>query len=168
MEFWVMVLCAVFHDRRAVCVSTEAWKIGYYTGASSVAKFFKRKVLHSLVPAAVLVFVHWNVFLTSSIVMTFLSEVAGITVLSISVHLTELSSDSNLVKKVIGKTKFIVRHNRFSWRWHSCHSFHGIPNLFEVIGCAAVSLPSIWFSAHVLSVGVLQNLCFWKPLSLCL
>lgn len=74
--------------------------MGCHTGAEVlVAKFFRRKALHSSGPVAFLVLVHRNIFLISSSVMVILSEGAGVTALSISSHLLKLSEDSNLVKK---------------------------------------------------------------------
>ena len=81
-------------------MSTEVWNIGCHTGASSDAKFLRRKALHSSGPLAFPVLVHRNTLLTSSSVMVILSEGAGITALSISVHFEELSNDSNLAKNV--------------------------------------------------------------------
>ena len=52
-------------------------------------------------PADFFVVVHCNIFLTSSTVMTILSEAAGTTVIRISLDLTGLSRDSNLAKKVL-------------------------------------------------------------------
>ena len=69
-----------------------------------------------------------------------MSEGAGVTAFSMSVHFEELSNDSYLAKnkfKSLAKPSSFC-HNRFCWGQHSRHRFHGIPYTFVIIGIECV------------------------------